>query len=113
MAFDKILAGIMASPGVEGVVLLDSEGETIFSLGYLEQERLRLVGAYQGIVLAAAVRFDLSKERTVITLGEKRSILTYHLKDGYFICIIFSKEINVAYAQFRFQEAYTLLKQEL
>ena len=113
MVFEEILEAIWSNQGVEGVVFLDSEGEAISSFGFQDQETLRLLGAYQGIVLAAAGRLGLSADRTVITLGGQRSILTQHLKDGYFISVIFSSDVNFAYARFRFQDAYALLKQEL
>ena len=113
MAFEQILKGILSRHGVQGVVFLDSEGEAICSFGLPDQETLRSLGAYQGIVLSAAERLGMPTERTVITLGAERSILTQHLKDGYFISVIFSKDVNFFYVQFQFQEAYALLRKEL
>ena len=112
MPFDKILQGILSNEGVEAVVFLDSEGEAILFYGMQGQERLKAVGAYQGILLSTAERLGLIRDRTVVTLYEQRSILTHHLKDGYFICVIF-RDVSFANLQFRFQKMYQQIENEL
>ena len=112
MPLDRILQEMLSSHGVEAVVFLDSEGETILSYGMQDREKLKALGAYQGILLAAAGRLGLPQDRTVVTLYEHRSILTHHLKDGYFISVIF-RDVSFANLQFRFQEMYQLLEKEL
>jgi hypothetical protein len=112
MSFDKILQEMLACEGVEAVVFLDSEGETILSYGIQEKEKLKALGAYQGILLSAAGRLGLQDDRTIITMYQERSILTHHVKDGYFISVIF-REVSFGKLQFRLQDTYRLLEQEL
>src|SRR3972149_9116644 len=102
MPFQEILREIISSEGVEGAVFLDSEGEAILSCGSQETEQLQLLGAYQAIILSLIGRLVSTSSKTIFTLCENRVILTHHLKDGYFICIVFSPELNFAWVQFRF-----------
>lgn len=99
--------------GVESVAFLDSQGELILHSGAGDPERLRIIGAYQGIFIACALRTGLDHLRTVYTRFERRAVLTRALKDGYFISVIFSPELNYAYAQFHFEEFYNRLESEL
>ena len=112
MPFEKILQRMLASDGVEAVVFLDSEGETILAYGIQDRERLTALGAYQGILRSTIERVGLSRDPTIVTMYDERAVLTHHLKDGYFICVIFH-EVSFANLQFHFQEVYKLLENEL
>ncbi len=113
MSFDKILSKIFLQKDVESVIFLDSEGEEIFSYGELDHERLKLMGAYQGIVLNSISRLDLGRKGTVITRCGNRSILTHQLKDGYFVCVVLFPDANVAHAHFLFGDYFLSLEKEL
>ncbi|PWT94320.1 MAG: hypothetical protein C5B54_00205 [Acidobacteria bacterium] len=112
MPFQKIIDQLRAMKGVEGVVFLDAEGETILSSGE-HPETLKVLGAYQSIVLAQIRSLGWPDNQTIITICEQRSILTHHLKDGYFLCVVFSRELSPGLAKFRFQEPFELIKKEL
>ena len=112
MSFDKILSKLFLLKDVESVIFLDSEGEEIFSYGELDHERLKLMGAYQGIVLNSINRLDLGKG-TVITRCGNRSILTHQLKDGYFVCVVLSPDANIAHAHFVLGDYFLSLEKEL
>lgn len=99
--------------GVKAVLFLDSTGETIFSFGEEDSERLQLLGAYQGILLNSVFKIGMLRDQTIITLGEQQSILTRHIKDGYFICVLFSPETHFALQQLRIQDACESLAREL
>jgi hypothetical protein len=111
--FEKILRRILSISGVEGVVFLDSEGETILCYGEHDPERMKVLGAYQSIVLSQVKNVGWPDGKTVITICEQRSILTRYLKDGYFITVIFGESLNPVYAEFKFHEAYKALEKEL
>ncbi len=113
MLFEEILNGILGQDGVEGIVFLDSEGETILVYGDPEHERLRLMGAYQAIVLSSACRLGMGSNRTVITKCGSKCILTNALKDGYFVCVLLTGDMNPAYVHFRFQDYFSVLENEL
>ena len=113
MAFEKILNGVLEHSGVEAVIFLDSEGEAIFCFGDVEPDRLKAMGAYQGIVLSSAARLDSGHSETVITLCESGSILTRKLKDGYFVCVILKADANVGYANFALRDYFKQLENEL
>jgi len=113
VSFEQILEMVSALEGIEAVLFLDSTGEMIFSIGDQDSEKLQLVGAYQGILLNSISRIGMIREQTVITLGQQRSILTRHIKDGYFICVLFSPETHFALTHLRIQDACDSLAREL
>lgn len=110
---EAILRQIAAHTGVEGVVLADSQGEPVFAYGNTEVDQLKLLGAYQGVLLSSIERMLEGKDRTVITVGDSGTILTHHLKDGYFISVIVSPDAHFAHLEFEFQDAYASLIKEL
>jgi hypothetical protein len=114
MPFDDILRRLFLQKDVESVIFLDSEGEEIFSYGgEIDHDRLKLMGAYQGIVLSCIKRLELGNNGTVITRCGSGSILTHQLKDGYFVCVLLNPDANVAYAHFQFRDYFLSLEKEL
>ena len=113
MSFDDILRKLFLLNHVESVIFLDSEGEEIFSYGEVDHDRLKLMGAYQGIVLSCIKRLELGSNGTVITRCESGSILTHQLKDGYFVCVLLNQDANVAHAHFQFRDYFLSLEKEL
>jgi hypothetical protein len=113
MSFDDILRRIFLHKDVESVIFLDSEGEEIFSYGEIDHDRLKLMGAYQGIVLDCVNRLELGRNGTVITRCESGAILTHQFNDGYFICVLLNQDANVAYAHFQFKDYFLSLEKEL
>lgn len=113
MPFQKLLDRMRSLRGVESVALLDSEGELIFHSGGDSPDRLRVVGAYQGIFISSVSNLGIEPPRTLCTLYSGRAVLTRALKDGYFICVIGSPDLNFAHAQFVFEDIYNRLEAEL
>jgi hypothetical protein len=111
--FEKILNGILQHKHVESVIFLDSEGEEIFSYGRTNPEHLKLMGAYQGIILNSIERLALGENQSVITRCCHRSIVTQQLKLGYFVCVVLLPDANPAHARFLFQDYFMSLSQEL
>lgn len=99
----------MELEGARAVVFLDAEGESIFLCGDQDPERLKLVGAYQSILLKS----EMCKCNTVISIYDSRTILTHHLKDGYFLSVVLASEVPYSLAQFRLQGYYERLEREL
>ena len=113
MSFEEILNRILQHEHVESVIFLDSEGEEIFSYGITDPQHLKLMGAYQGIVLNSIRRLKLGNNRFVVTIGRNCSIYTQQLKLGYFVCVLLSADANFAHAQFQFQDYFNSLSAEL
>jgi hypothetical protein len=113
MAFENILTGLLLQKGVEGVIFLDSEGEAVFCFGEVERDSLKAMGAYQGIVLSSVLRLETGKTGAIITCGAERSIITQQLKDGYFVSVVISADVNIAQAHYRFQDYFNQLENEL
>jgi len=113
MSFQNILNQIASRPEVEGVVFLDAEGEAVASLGRMEEEKLKLIGAYQAILLGSIERQGIARSKTIVTQCEERTVLTHNLKDGYFVCVVINRELHFAHARFLFQDLYSSLLSEL
>ena len=112
MAFEPILQEILSHCGIEAVMFVDSEGETIHCCGRYAKDQLQVIGACQGIVLSAVGRAGLESEGTVVTLYDRLKILTRRLKDGYFISVIFSNA-HFGAVQFSLEDFCRRLEREL
>jgi hypothetical protein len=113
MPFQGLLDRMMNVKGVEAVAFLDQEGETILTQSRGEADHLKILGAYQGIIMSTVVNIGMNTVRTMFTSYTHRSVLTHRLKDGYFICALLSKDLPYAQAQFAFGEIYSLIENEL
>jgi hypothetical protein len=113
VAFEKLLNRILLHDHVESVIFLDSEGEEIFSYGNANHDHLKLMGAYQAIVLNSIHRLELGSHSSIWIRCGERSIITQQLKLGYFVCVLLSSEANLAHAQFQFQDYFTALSEEI
>lgn len=113
MPFQELLNRMMTVEGVEAVAFLDHEGEAILTCSTNNSDRLKILGAYQGILMSTLQNLGLPSTRTLVTCYDRLSVLTHYLKDGYFICALLSRDLNYARAQFAFQEIYALIEEEL
>jgi hypothetical protein len=113
MPFQKLFDRMLSVPGVESVIFLDSQGEAILHSGNYDVEKLKILGAYQGLLVGYSGRLGLPSLKSAVSVYEEKSILTHCLKDGYFVCVIFSPELNLFFAQHSFQEIFHLVEQEL
>lgn len=101
MAFRRILNDLVTScEGATAAIFLDYEGETVelLSNGELDKDDLKIIGAYQGIFLT---RLKLLCER--IDGGEPNRfkiqfagscLLSYDLKDGYYVVLVTEPNVN-------------------
>ena len=111
--FQAILEELYRTQGVQSVVFADSEGEIVASCGENANDELHLLGAYQGILLNSIERVSGRDNCTIVSVYEDKSILTHSLKDGYFISVILSTEVNFSRVQFLFQDFYSAITKEL
>jgi hypothetical protein len=111
--FETILNEILQHEQVESVIFLDSEGEEIFSYGNANSEQLKLMGAYQGIILNSIQQLAPGENKCVIIRCCQRTIMTQQLKMGYFVCVVLFPDANIAYAKFQLQDYFISLSDEL
>jgi predicted regulator of Ras-like GTPase activity (Roadblock/LC7/MglB family) len=100
---DRILRDVVAStPGAIGAIMVDQEGESVqfwaervFEIG---ADGIRAIGAYQGIHLSdlkrACSRAEAGRPERFVTEFANARILTYDLKDGYFVVLITDRSAN-------------------
>ena len=66
----------------------------------MRDDRLRLVGAYQGIALGeaqrAAARHDLGPVRELVSRYEQGYVILQPLKDGYYVVLVLESGASVA-----------------
>ena len=91
MPYQEILEDLVRSVDrVEGALLLDSTGELVVASGSAAH-RHRLIGAYQGIVLAQAqglaARLALGGVRYLLWRHAGGSVIVRPLKDGYYLVV--------------------------
>jgi predicted regulator of Ras-like GTPase activity (Roadblock/LC7/MglB family) len=90
MPYQRLLDDLVRHTGAEGALLLDSEGEVVVEAG-ARDERHRLIGAYQGIGLAAlqrsANRSSAGALHYVLCRYAGAAIILRPLKDGYYLVL--------------------------
>ncbi len=93
--------------GVQGALLLDSEGEVAVEAG-ARDVRHRLIGAYQGIALAVAKQtmrqYDIGSIRYIVCRYDEGQLILRPLKDGYFLFISFDLGANLPRGLYRSEE---------
>ena len=90
MPYQEVLDELVGAAGARGALLLDSAGEVVVE-GGARDLRHRLIGAYQGLALAAARRTlerhgGGSIEYILCRYGEE-SVILRPLKDGYYLVL--------------------------
>jgi predicted regulator of Ras-like GTPase activity (Roadblock/LC7/MglB family) len=90
MPYQRLLDELVHSMDAHGALLLDSEGEVVAE-GGVRDRRHRLIGAYQGLALAAARR---TLERHgggaidyILCQYTEAIIIMRPLKDGYYLIL--------------------------
>lgn len=110
MSFQEILREILQISGIEAVIFLDAEGETVLLSGSQEPDRLKALGAYQSILLKTD--WGNGKGQTLCSVYDQASVLTHHLKDGYFISVILSPDLPFSLAHQKLGQFYEKIEEE-
>jgi predicted regulator of Ras-like GTPase activity (Roadblock/LC7/MglB family) len=80
-------------------------------------DRLRLVGAYQGIALGeaqrAAARHDLGPVRELVSRYEQGYVILQPLKDGYYVVLVLGSGASVARGRHLLGPTQARMKREL
>ena len=89
--YQQLLEHLVESvQGAEAALLLDAEGEVVVETGP-RNERHRLIGAYQGLVLSKLTqvndRYELGKLDYVLRRHEGGTVVVRPLKDGYYFVV--------------------------
>ena len=120
--FETILRELLAAtPGAIGAIVLDREGESIqlwaervFDIG---ADGLRAIGAYQGIYLSElrriCDRLDMGTARRFSTTFEHSKVLSWDIKEGYYIVLIIDGQANDGVAWHHLRSARQRLLAEL
>jgi predicted regulator of Ras-like GTPase activity (Roadblock/LC7/MglB family) len=110
---DKLVTTIK---GAESALLLDAEGELVVQSG-VRDERHRLIGAYQGLALAAmkkiVVTCDLGGLDYVVRRHSGGSVVLRPLKDGYYLVVSMAPGVPAGPAVFHTGQARQELNEEL
>ena len=117
MPFQRLLDGLAHEvSGVQGALLLDSEGEVAFETG-ARDERHRLIGAYQGIALQLARktmrRYAVGAIHYSVCRYEWGQVVLRPLNDGYYLLIALAPEVGLANALHRSAVVQERLNREL
>jgi predicted regulator of Ras-like GTPase activity (Roadblock/LC7/MglB family) len=99
MPYQRLLDGLLRSiSGAEAALLLDSQGEMVMQAGERDP-RHRLIGAYQGIGLAAAqrltARHGVGAIRYLFCRYAGGQVVLRPLKDGYYLVVALAHGANV------------------
>jgi predicted regulator of Ras-like GTPase activity (Roadblock/LC7/MglB family) len=117
LPYQRILEDLLASvPGAQAALLLDAEGEAVIATGDGD-ERHRLIAAYSGIALGAALRalprLGVGGLQSLVWRHERGTVVVTPLKDGYFLVFSLGPAAVVASGIARSQDARGLLEAEI
>src|SRR5579859_6810243 len=113
----SLLEDILRSvSGADAALLLDKEGEVVVEAG-AKLERHRLIGAYQGLTLAAlskvTERYELGGLEYLVRRHAAGSVILRPLRDGYYLVVSLSPGVPVGPGVFRSAVAQERLNEEL
>jgi predicted regulator of Ras-like GTPase activity (Roadblock/LC7/MglB family) len=115
----RLLERLLASvPGAVAALLLDPNGEVVVEAGaQADRDRHRLIGAYQGLALAAAVRatarHDVGTIGCLVCRYAAASLILRPLRDGYYLLVSLDPRANLGRAIHFSAEAKVGLDAEL
>lgn len=93
MTFANALEGLLGAPGALGAAFIDPQGEIIARVG--EESATEVLGAYQSVWLGelrrAAERSGLGEISGLSFQFASRRLLTSHVKEGYFVLVVFAR----------------------
>lgn len=117
MPYQAVLDGLVRSvPGLQAALMLDSEGEVVVQAG-ARDERSRLIGAYQGIALAAArrtsSRYDGGPINYMLCSYAWGHVIARPLRDGYYLVLSLAPDGAVGVGLHRSAAAQARLDAEL
>jgi predicted regulator of Ras-like GTPase activity (Roadblock/LC7/MglB family) len=117
MVYQSLLSKLVDSVrGAQGAIMLDVGGEIVVETGGPD-ERLRLIGAYQGIALAAvkrtAERYGAGPIESLVSRYPWGTVILRPLKDEYYFVLALGPEGSVGLGLHRSLEAQASLNAEI
>lgn len=110
---DKLVRSV---DGAQSAILLDALGEVVVEAGE-RHFRHRLIGAYQGIALAAAQKttasYPIGAIEYILCRYAWGHVILRPLKDGYYLIVCMAPSANVAQGLYRSAEARERIDVEL
>ncbi len=99
MYLDLLEQLLRSVDGAFAALLLDAEGEVVVEAGE-KGERLRLIGAYQGLALQAvrklATQYEMGTLHYMLRRHDTGTIILRPLKDGYYLVVSLRPEVPAA-----------------
>jgi predicted regulator of Ras-like GTPase activity (Roadblock/LC7/MglB family) len=117
MVYESLLNGLCASVrGAQGALMLDAGGEVVVGSATCD-DRLKLIGAYQGIALAtaqkASERYAGGAIEHLLARHAQGTVLACPLKDGYFLILALAPGASVPLALHRSAQIRERLNAEI
>ena len=118
--FRMILHELLATTsGAQAALFLDWEGETVeLACEHdLSDHELRIIGAYQGIFMSRlrtlCAKVDAGEPRRFKIELESRAVLSYDVKDGYYLVLLLGGLYNEGLAWRRLEQCRENLLREM
>ena len=117
MVYQSVLTKLCdAVRGSQGAIMLDGGGEIVVEAG-APDDRLRLIGAYQGIAFAAvkrtAERYGTGRIESLVSRYAWGAVILRPLNDDYYFVLAVGPEASVGLAVHRSLEAQAVLNAEI
>jgi hypothetical protein len=103
---------ISFSSGVDGVIFLDSEGETIDFVGSVAEYDLKVIGAHFSIFFNTVNGFDEQPGSLFVTM-EPYVLGMYRLTKEYFLLVLYMSSYHAIINKFRVKKLIDFIKGSL
>jgi len=118
MPFTKLLSEMVrAVEGGQGAIFMDGDCEYVQYYGHIDSFQHKLLGAYQGILLAmirrAIEKLKCSGLDKIVTEYEHARFVTKILKREYFLVLVMKVEANLGQALQEIDRTAEILNQEI
>jgi hypothetical protein len=113
--FTTILERLLAAtPGSQGAVLVDSEGETVDYAGQIEPFELKVAAAHWQIMFSEIrdAEARLGTIRQITVRARARSYLVRRVQESYAVVVVLHRRAGFAVSERALQEADALLSRE-
>lgn len=118
MTFKRILGALLtAVPGADGAILADWEGEAVDQVTSMDDYRLKVIGAHNGVILAnfrdVVRRLDGSELKEIVITSGRMRIVIMPITQEYFLVLTLARNDALGRALFEMRRCVVRLQNEI
>ncbi len=118
MSFKVLLSEMVErTPGAQGAILADWEGEAVDQVGLMDDYDLKLIGAYKGVILTnlrdVAGRLNGDQLKEIVITTEQAQLIILPVTLDYFLVLTLNRSDLLGRALFEARRCLRVLQEEI